>query len=1052
MFETNRHSRPRTLRRARRGQTLVVALAVMFVLLFIGAVFVAQIGRNLVAAGRSRQTQDAVALAEAGVRYCDEQLTNSEEGADWRPAPTPPLSNTFTDPSGLTDPDYFWLRQGFHRLELKGGRALVRVTYEPRPDDPRSQMLKIESVGRPGELGSGNDPTVNVQAGPAPRLRRELIAYKQIGITDFLRFVTNKDRRANEAFLGTPAIGREVATVYGDPSVMNYPNGINPNGVAPDGSTGAHIVYGGSIRVQSNLRIGGSTYFYASPRGNGSPAMTPGGVQVAGDILLSPTQDVDGSGGIKETDRQVYMNRPMAAGYDPTAANAIRPSADPTFNTVTGLVRDGSRQSDAFGVTRGINHLEPPNIDTYVTGSGVMRYRALTRDSGRWLNPNFNTGQAGYGRGVYINNPEDLQRETSRPGLTSSYSLRADWLNPRSAFSHWDGPFYRPPGVLVELLGDRIRLSRSDNRSFMNPDGTPLTQQGGKVLEIPLSDADRQNYVLPNGTPYPLPPLDHAGDDPGAPNRPYGDAGSYGVNLVIMAEGNVRVKGVYGVMTDASSGGSKLSRVHLTIVSGGTAYIEGNIVKGDGFVNGSTSVRERNSTCAILAKDYTCVNTSMFMSPQNQTDAWSRVSPDLDVFNMPLGLTRQTYDTSASWGVDPSTYTSGGNATPLFLLLRHATIDPGPAYLNMLVNPGLAGNFADALYRFSLTPGDIRTFYPLSLKQPIANGPYVQDKSVGIAPFFEQRGFLLNAPANNPFAVPQFFTPVNSPGLDNLFRLQLDPSVGQQLGFSSSSDYLLGGAMVAPLDIRIEAVLYAQEKSFFVIPGYSINQDPTDTRAAYLARLQDETSKGIGRLSEFSKLRPSYSPYDTPLDRYYKDVFPFYGEPMDIRVTIHGAISENYTASMGDQAEWMRRWGYIPAQFGSSEATTVNGTTLPVVQAPDDHLRVTDPAGYSPGTDRTQDYRAPFESNPGGGQFPITRGLRFTYDPALAMPYHLPTDANLRGDNNNSRITRALRYIDRGTNVTNGPRIIQILPPIPRLPVCPGLLYFGDADRRVGLQ
>ena len=158
---------PKLSRRAHRGQTLIIALAVMFVLLFIGALFVTQIARNLAAAGRSRDTQNAKAFAEAGVKYCKDQLLGSAEGADFRLTPTIPTT--------LTDPDIQWLSQGFTRLSLTGGRALVRIIYDPNPGDPRSEHIRIEAVGRSGELGVANDPTVFVQTGNPQRDRKSVV-------------------------------------------------------------------------------------------------------------------------------------------------------------------------------------------------------------------------------------------------------------------------------------------------------------------------------------------------------------------------------------------------------------------------------------------------------------------------------------------------------------------------------------------------------------------------------------------------------------------------------------------------------------------------------------------------------------------------------------------------------------------------------------------------------------------------------------------------------------------------------------------------------------
>src|SRR5438270_519550 len=66
-------------------------------------------------------------------------------------------------------------------------------------------------------------------------------------------------------------------------------------------------------------------------------------------------------------------------------------------------------------------------------------------------------------------------------------------------------------------------------------------------------------------------------------------------------------------------------------------------------------------------------------------------------------------------------------------------------------------------------------------------------------------------------------------------------------------------------------------------------------------------------------------------DMIHKNLFPFYKQPLDVRITVNGAVAENYTASAGDQAAWLGRWGYVPTQYG--------GTNLPV---PDDHLMAHD--------------------------------------------------------------------------------------------------------------
>ncbi|MDE2205271.1 MAG: hypothetical protein KGK12_01365, partial [Armatimonadetes bacterium] len=694
--ELNSTSRPG----AHRGQTLIVALAVLFVLLIIGSLFVTEVARNLTAAGRSSDTQAAAALAEAGIRYGDQQLTQSEQGADWRPTPT--------GATNLTDPDYEWLAEGFTRVPMRGGRALIRVTYDPRPDNPRSQYIKIESIGRPGELGATEDPTVFAQQGNVPRLRSERVAYKQIGLTDYSLFITDKTRSGVADFLGWPAGPHNTSVVIGDPTTAEFPSGINNN----------HLILNGAVRCNADLNLGGDFFLYAGARGNvdssgnPEPLLSNEGMYVAGNINLVPTRDVNGDGTLGAGDLQAHVDQIINypglvnnPATDPSqSGNLIRSSTDPLYSTHGGYVRDGSSATDVNGFTRDTPRLDPPSIDADVAGTTTMRYRALTRDSGEWItdangNPQ-NTGLYGWGsQGIYVDNPADLQPETFTPGINGGYSLPREWLNPQGNYADgaWQGPQYRPPSVNVYLEGDQIVMVRDDGQSWLKPDGTPIAPGGASTITIPLSDAARRNHTFPDGVTVYVPPFPHNGDDPSsysaANPSPYGDPNSYGVNVVIMLEGNVSVRGVYGAITDPTQdlNAPQLSRVHLTIVTGGTAYITGNLVKGDGYIDPNTHVvhSERNSTCAILAKDYVCVNTTLFNASESNAAAWSDLTPGSSMMTTEIGA-QNPYSFDFSFGVDPTTY-----GMPSYVMLRHAAVAPGPSYLNMLINPALGTTTAD---------------------------------------------------------------------------------------------------------------------------------------------------------------------------------------------------------------------------------------------------------------------------------------------------------------------------------------------------------------------
>src|SRR5687767_5171296 len=82
------------------GQSVAVAVIVLFLLLFLAGIFIAIIAGNIKNTQRATNTSAGGRFSEAGIKYLDEQLTNSPEGADWRPQPFGVL-----DPSDVQDVD-----------------------------------------------------------------------------------------------------------------------------------------------------------------------------------------------------------------------------------------------------------------------------------------------------------------------------------------------------------------------------------------------------------------------------------------------------------------------------------------------------------------------------------------------------------------------------------------------------------------------------------------------------------------------------------------------------------------------------------------------------------------------------------------------------------------------------------------------------------------------------------------------------------------------------------------------------------------------------------
>src|SRR5579872_1121152 len=179
----------------RRGQTLVIAIILLGVLLLLGFVFLGVISHNINNGGRFQKRSVAQELAEGGIRYVHNQMLNGTLGADWRGGPTPPVA-TAADPNATSDPDALYTRQatkitytasngtqvydqggpdglGFYtRVNFANGRALVRVRYAPSDAEvfanrPTGTLLTpgrarnfviIESIGRQGVINP-NDPT-----------------------------------------------------------------------------------------------------------------------------------------------------------------------------------------------------------------------------------------------------------------------------------------------------------------------------------------------------------------------------------------------------------------------------------------------------------------------------------------------------------------------------------------------------------------------------------------------------------------------------------------------------------------------------------------------------------------------------------------------------------------------------------------------------------------------------------------------------------------------------------------------------------------------------
>ncbi len=864
--------------RSSKGQSLIIALSVMFIMVFLGGLFVTLISRNLQNAVRSGDVLTARQMAEAGIRYADKMLTYSEDGADWRPVPDD------LDPAVYSaHPDIRWLQPydpidaptgGFTSFTSGSGRFLLRVSYTPSRGDSMSRYIKIESVGRSGFvesnfMGSGSpDPTTLAGSGPI-RLRQELTAYKPIGITDYARFITNKEKRTEP---------------------LSFGRAPNPTRMVFGGRVAGQERYG-PLRVNGNLLWRGEVDIFLDGKTYDGGVLPVSGVEVAGDI----THDIN-------TNVRLFLT--IDGSMDKQTAWPTRNATsdlDPDFSTFYGFYRDGLETPERAdmsgndplhqGLPRAIKRLEPPLVDQEDPSSGTTRYRRLTLLSGvgALLNGRYvDSGRYGHGRGIYIDNSRDTQSEGSSI-FGGGPTLRAEWMHPNNK-GNWHGSHYVPPGVVIRINPDAtLTITRTDVRTGRRSGGAIWTSYN--------------NTTSPPRLRF----------EPGwGPTATF----AYPENGVVFAEGNIRISGV--VAKDKQ----------LTIVSDQSIYIEGSILKDD----------QDTSAIALLARKYIVVNTTQFFNlPPLSSATWESVvgggqppfahrvttSPTSNFqTNMTFGY---WFPAAASGLLTAADYPSwSGSGKKVHLFLRHASAGAS-AVMSLFLN--------GVPYNFGPTP-----FY------------LMDDASTQFAPTFEGRVFGMDLGLSGATLNP-------APGFTNSLQIALC-----QTGLvHSRGDYQLESMAVVPMDVNIQALCYAEEGSFFVIPGPWFNTNPEDT---------PEREQQTGS-------RPAY---------IKNPEFPYYGEPLDIKITVDGAISENLPAADGDVAEWMQHWGNIPKTYGSSSQATIH----------------------------------PQE------------GITFLYDPHLGYPV-LPNGKPFR--------VEADPYRGPGGAGSRGEH--RPLPATPKLPVSPDLIYVG---------
>ena len=958
----------------RRGQTLIMALSILFLMVLLGGVFVTLVLSNLQRVGRQGNTDDALSLAMAGLQYASEQLKNSPEGADWRPRATDPLwslpnaANAAIAAARQLDPDFEYLNprdattgrvlNPYVRIPMGRGRCLLRVTYRPQFQpasaaseaagvrdqfDPNSGMLLIESVGRPGEYDP-NDPTF-LRDPAQPRITgpvRKIEALVSIGLLDQLWWITNRTNERGPANLGVPAF-RQPNTAAGEPTqLVEYPT-----------------VYQGSIRSNTSVKFNGRSVLRVYPsRGEG--------LFVKGDISLAAVSNRDAAdptasdpvlridvvadtGGPNTGSSGATVVPPDGQDDDPTNDTRLLalpglPSTDPNFETplyqrllTSGrasqkVVRDERHlRTDAEARSRSTRVVDAPVLDQVDPITGASRWHQLTRDSGGRIQVQggrvVNSGWYGLtdaalppsirARGLYVDNYADIQYPDDRR------RVKSEWLQRSGERTGWYADQYVPAvkdattGTLREIAElqlvpvfdavkgrpmPKIRITRTD------PDIRQLN------VPIGSSVTPRHFYSLTNVTGTPT------GGTANLVNPVQVRDFDYPENGVIYCEGSVRVRGMVGYQDLPKQ---------LTIVSGGTIYIEGNIIRPPGQVG---------SQVALLAQDYVCLNPTAF----------TRVDPGPDVVVEPHG-----------WDPD------SGQPTQW-----HYSV-PQDRYLDITVSSAraLPVNGANPNYllhmRHSAIEGDVSSETAINIFQPIlapAATPWpdwTRDRIDFNAPPFgavPTRSFLFHqiAAGTRPsWAETNFLSRQGQPGnfegrsvaltaplpagLEGVYRILCGPKDDPNGGANPVSTYngqpywlsrVAALPTSEPLPIKVEAVMYAYSGSWFVIPPPFFNLRPEDSRARYLT-----TGRRQDNVFQDPPGSPALSP--NPAGTQSPLLHPFYNEPLNIDIQVIGSIVENFPAEPSEAALWTSRLWVTDLDFNRANGNSDNDPSIWPPTSPD---------------------------------------------------------------------------------------------------------------------
>jgi hypothetical protein len=500
----------------------------------------------------------------------------------------------------------------------------------------------------------------------------------------------------------------------------------------------------------------------------------------------------------------------------------------------------------------------------------------MTRDSGTWRRVTLegetqtvNLGWYGYGQGIYVDNYTDIQYEQDRD------TIMDEWLRRGTGdvvHTGWVGGFYTPSVREQGTVHPILEVT-------LTPDGIWMTR------------ADRDTRGRNFGEAYKFHTHLFYGESAAGTLEAKGNSHlfPYPQNGVLFAEGSMRIKGVVGQR--GRTQGSPLQPEQLTVVSGGTIYIEGSLTKG-----------HPASRLALLARDNVCLNPTQILTITPGEDVnveGDTLEPDEKDYHFVVPQNKDV-ELSFQWSGDPL---PSGAGNGLLLHLQHSG---GFEDQTSRTDVSLYINGTDEANRYdfsAFTPpfppsgsqgsgtGRDYEFFYFPPGQQVNWWQSNAQSSRGGTVSWERKSFWIPADRLN-----------TTPGAINTFRIHVEAAPGGQpywLSRAGITPYVNGSPV--PLPVRLQALMYAQNGSWFVIPPPWFNEDTTDLRDQFV---QGDTA--TNRPAGFRSL------LTFPRD---SEDYPFFHEPLNMRILVEGAVTENMPVPGETRARWMEHLWLDPKAY-----------------------------------------------------------------------------------------------------------------------------------------